>query len=170
MPINPEIRKQVINAQNKAAKDIKGRVILPGDIISRLSFGTWISILEEYPDNKHAFFFWNYVSRVIFPEAPSPKKGRIILSLNNINTIRNRLFHHEPLWKTSKAISAPYPIDEVIREIERSYALILDVLCWVSPSLHSYFLGCMQKVSFDSVAGQLKDITTMYKLMGIRDD
>jgi hypothetical protein len=168
MPQNPEIQKQVKNAQTKAARDIKGRTILPGDIISRLSFGTWIGILEEYPDNKHDFFFWNYAAPVIFPEAPSRKKAQLIPCLNKINTIRNRLFHHEPLWKTSKAMANSYPINETIEDIEKSYLLILDVLNWISPSLYSYFLSSLQKASFDSVAGRLRDMALMYKLFGER--
>jgi hypothetical protein len=46
MPKNAQIQKQVQNAQVTAMRDIKGRTIVPGDVISRLSFGTCINILE----------------------------------------------------------------------------------------------------------------------------
>ena len=102
------------------------------DIIAQLPFGLWVSVLEEFPDEKAPLYFWRGITHAVFSNIKGKKNRRnILFELRNINNVRNRLFHHEPIWKTDKVSS----FDTALEEIRRKHDKILTVLSWLSSDM-----------------------------------
>lgn len=166
MPQKQITKDNISEACKKAKNQIRNRrPIVYGDIISRLTLGVWVSILEERTDNKDPLFFWSGVVRDIFPNT-TYKKGKIMQTLNDIATIRNRLFHHEPLWKSEKSKTVSYDIDDILLKMNNTYTTIVEVIGWMSTGLQQHILGCLHKVLFDSTADELKKTVAMYRFIG----
>lgn len=72
-----------------------------GRIISELSFGFWTSLF----DKKYDSTFWKRrdLIRAALPNMPNHMRTRHILAkrFNEIRRLRNRVFHHEPIWNIS---------------------------------------------------------------------
>lgn len=133
MPTNRSVRTDVELAHKNAMHDVKNRVATAGDIISRLQFGVWIRILEEHPGKESPYAFWDRTSSLIFPNAPDKSRKTILKELRDINTIRNRLFHYEPIWKFENM-----PYQQATPEIGRKYGKIMEVLNWLSTDMHNF--------------------------------
>ncbi|MEA3554598.1 MAG: Abi family protein [Campylobacterota bacterium] len=73
--------------------------LTPSRIISELSFGFWTSLFNKYYEQK----IWAKHGKSIFPNIPKKYKNRKYLSttLNSIRYFRNRIFHFEPIFKSS---------------------------------------------------------------------
>lgn len=96
-----------------------------GKIIAELSFGFWTSLLTKryessLPMPTHALF-WPKLLSTAFPHMPRHIRTRknISIRLDHIRKLRNRVFHHEPIWKIS---------DLVERHRE-----IVEAVGWISP-------------------------------------
>jgi hypothetical protein len=116
------------NANNLAQQEIKARPVRIGDIISRLSFGVWVSILSEQPNVKSPLHFWIYTVNKIFPNAPKRKQQAILHRLKEINLIRNRLFHYEPVWDTLKCETSR----QIIEDLYGKYNHIMNTIQWIT--------------------------------------
>lgn len=77
----------------------------PGRVVAELSFGFWVALYSS-----------PYVARVVhstlrsvFPNAPKHmRKQQIIVDrLQEVRKLRNRIFHHEPIWHWTQAQSGP---------------------------------------------------------------
>jgi hypothetical protein len=152
MPANARtqrtIRKVIDQVKSKIGRK---RTIIAGDIVSNLTFGVWINILEEYPDNMSHLYFWAGIKKQVFPRAPGSRKN-ILDRLKKINTIRNRLVHHEPLWTQTR-------IAMVMKEFDKTYIDILEVLEWISPDCYTHLTGGMPiKQAFDHIASSSKEL------------
>jgi len=69
-----------------------------GRIIAELSFGFWTSLFDvRYEHNQ---ILWPKLLKPTFPYLPKGQRTRAFLSreLNRIRFLRNRVFHHEPIW------------------------------------------------------------------------
>ena len=69
----------------------------PGHYISECSFGFWVGLFRG--DYEQAL--WNHLIPAVFPHAPRRLRSRSGLHarLNRIRRLRNRVFHHEPVWR-----------------------------------------------------------------------
>lgn len=136
IPITKGSKDQVSNAIQQTIRERKlnnQAQVTPDDVICRLTFGFWVRLLEPaYRDTarpKH--LLWDQHSfRKVFPGAPKGVKiGNVSSQLLALNTLRNRLFHHEPMWSPKKVTS----LTQAITEVENQYKVILGVLGWLSP-------------------------------------
>jgi hypothetical protein len=134
MPTNPTIQKNVVYAYKNASSEIKNRSITPGDIMSRLQFIAWIKILEEHPAKKSPLYFWDFTIKEIFPNAPDWSRRAIIGELRDINTLRNRLFHYEPVWKYDNMPN----FQQGIVEVSRKHKKIMAVIKWLSIDMFNF--------------------------------
>ncbi|WP_420030783.1 hypothetical protein ACN429_25820 (plasmid) [Pseudomonas oryzihabitans] len=99
---NPLFTRQLISI--KSAVDMLGRRNedpLPDKVLAELTFGFWVSLF-----NTDQTPIWKEL-RLVFPSCPKPLRQRknISKALNQVRSLRNRVFHHEPLlWLTPELI------------------------------------------------------------------
>ncbi|RUR15822.1 hypothetical protein ELY21_14015 [Legionella sp. km535] len=89
-------RKQIIQAKDDLRKMNKN--IDPSRVIAELSFGFWTSLFDvRYEHNQ---VLWPSLLKPVFQFLPKGQRTRTFLSreLNRIRFLRNRIFHHEPIW------------------------------------------------------------------------
>ena len=107
-------------------KGITTRSPSPEDYVSRLNFGFWVELLSsEYRSTQ----FWQYYAKEVFPNKNKVKIGTIYDSLSRIHSIRNRLYHYEPLWDTSLNFSNAV---EFCTVMEKQYLIIFQILRYCS--------------------------------------
>ena len=65
-------------------------------VIAELSFGFWTSLFDVRYEQR----LWPWLLKPVFPFMPRSIRTRKMLSgrLNRIRHLRNRVFHHEPVW------------------------------------------------------------------------
>ena len=87
----------------------------PGDIVSNLLFGFWVSLLS----NAYEIILWPQLLRPVF--AHMPRRQRTIKNvraqLNSIRLLRNRVFHHEPVWH--------------LADLEEQHRVIMETIGWI---------------------------------------
>lgn len=117
--LKPTQLEQVMQA--KRALTAQSKPLEPGRIIAELSFGFWTSLLNapyEAP-------IWQKYLRPVFPHAPRKVRTRSTLArkLNGVRQLRNRIFHHEPIWHWL--------------DLEQKHADIVATVGWISPELQT---------------------------------
>ncbi len=103
--------KQSLQRQNKPLE--------PGRIIAELTFGFWTSLL----DKRYEQVLWHQIIKTTFSHMPRTHRTRKNLSqrFNKIRDLRNRVFHHEPIWYW--------------QDLERQHQDMLEALDWISPEM-----------------------------------
>lgn len=126
VPFTGVSKNQVTDAKNDAAYEGKTG---DDDIICRLMFGFWVYMTDKpYRPSGAGTNLWQFIKGDVFPGA-SVSMGQIFDELKAINKIRNRLFHHEPLWK----LAGNQTMDQAIARTRTQYDRVLKVLGWISP-------------------------------------
>lgn len=103
--------KQALERQNKPLE--------PGRIIAELTFGFWTSLL----DRRYEQILWHKIIKTTFPYMPRTNRTRQHLSqrFNKIRFLRNRVFHHEPIWYW--------------QDLAQQHQDMLEALGWISPEM-----------------------------------
>ena len=87
----------------EASKRIRnsGRQVTSGRVISAMDFGFWTNFLSvEYEDSQSKMLLWPNLLNDVFPNAPQGvTRCDIEIEFNKIRELRNRLTHHEAIWK-----------------------------------------------------------------------
>ena len=67
-----------------------------GDFVAGLSLGFWVDLLK----GRYEQILWPALLPVVFPYATKRQRSRerIYRRLANFQTLRNRVFHYEPIW------------------------------------------------------------------------
>lgn len=101
-------------------------------VLAELSFGFWIFFLNRwYWDVKKSTKLWpNHISDV-FPGAPRNMHsvGALHNRFENVLLLRNRMHHHEPIWKFQNTNS----IDDSILGLRLTLQSCLENLSYISP-------------------------------------
>ncbi|BEN33192.1 TPA: Abi family protein [Serratia marcescens] len=109
------------------------------NLISKLTLGFWVSLVDKKYDRTHANYcnylsLWPDLTTRVFPHANKNGKAltinRIGSDLRDINTLRNRISHHEPLWRSDKT----YSVEQAINKVAREYHRCIEVIRWINPS------------------------------------
>jgi len=89
-------RKQALQAKDSLRKGNKK--IEACRVVAELSFGFWTSLFDVRYE--HGQVLWPKLLKHTFPFLPKKQRTRAFLSreLNRIRFLRNRIFHHEPIW------------------------------------------------------------------------
>ena len=89
-------RKQALQAKDGLRKG--NNQIESGRVVAELSFGFWTSLFDVRYE--HGQVLWPKLLKHSFPFLPNGQRTRAFLSreLNRIRFLRNRIFHHEPIW------------------------------------------------------------------------
>lgn len=109
----------------KATLRRERKPIEPGRMIAELSFGFWTSLLDLHYEQA----FWPQLLRPTFLYMPRRIRTRRTLSarLNKIRRLRNRIFHHEPIWLWS--------------DLPQHHADLVEALGWLSPVIRDLVQG-----------------------------
>jgi hypothetical protein len=90
-----------------------------GRLVAELSFGFWTSLL----DRRYEPALWPALLKRAFPTIPRRQRTRHELSrrFTEIRRLRNRVFHHEPIWHW--------------RDLPQQHANLIETLVWINPAL-----------------------------------
>ncbi len=90
-----------------------------GRIIAELNFGFWTTLL----DSRYEQRLWPRLIKSSFPHMPKTLRTRKQLSkrFNQIRHLRNRIFHHEPIWYW--------------QDLPHQHQQILEAIGWIEPAL-----------------------------------
>lgn len=121
--IHPDDQPMLIAAKHRLRE--RGRPLEPGRLVAELGFGFWTSLFDvRYEHNK---VLWPRLlgAQLLDPSSPRSMRSRKQLSplLNRIRHLRNRVFHHEPIWHWG----------DLPQQHEHAWNLI----GWFSPALRS---------------------------------
>lgn len=122
--LQPFELKKVEEAKDAIVRERKE--LKEGRIIAELSFGFWTGLFKS----RYEQVLWPKLTKEVFPYAPKREQYRKTLfeRLERIRHLRNRAFHHEPLWKGIGFNRLSYPLDILHQEIQ-------ELLQWMSPEL-----------------------------------
>lgn len=93
-----------------------------GRIIAELNFGFWTSLFDVRYEQR----LWPWLLKPVFPSMPRTERTRKTLSkrLNKIRQLRNRIFHHEPIWHW--------------RDLRGQHAESLETIYWINPAMMKF--------------------------------
>ena len=113
----PTEQAKVREAEAKLTK--ANKPISNGALVAELSFGFWNSLFDRRYDQ----VLWPKLLSTCFPYIPKVSRTRTVISgrLSTIRSLRNRVFHHEPIWRRTN--------------LDQNHTEILELLGWISPEL-----------------------------------
>lgn len=127
----------------KAKSDLlrENKVITPDNLIAKLTFGFWVHLTDKNhrssqpPAQPPIIELWPNLNSKVFPYAKD--LNGIALSINHISSelfevskLRNRIAHHEPVWKTVDLFDS----DDSINTVIAHYDQCLKVIGWINPN------------------------------------
>lgn len=131
----------------------------PDDVVSRLTFGFWPHLLDLRQDMAHQPIVWGPILLDILPGhrqrqvthwSKQKHRDALFARFDLCNEIRNRIAHHEPIWKigplmeetrarrgNQPAIVAPAPTtpSEALGRLKLLYERLTELLGWLSPEM-----------------------------------
>lgn len=115
------LRRQEIDALNQLANDLRNRHRPTGasDLVSNLTLGFWLSLFRT----RYEQVLWPKLLEPVFPHCPRDQRTRqiVYVRLDRIRRLRNRVFHHEPIWH--------------LPDLPQQHRLILETIGWISPAM-----------------------------------
>ncbi|WP_411704521.1 CAAX protease [Edaphovirga cremea] len=137
----------------KVSKRIKdaGKALTNERVISGLDFGFWTNFLApEYDEPRQRTLLWPHLTADVFSGAPVGTPRYVIeRKFGGIRELRNRLAHHEAIWKFQYAdpttgkpdYSRPvYGLNPSLHLLQRAYDDMLEALMWLSRDRYAAFL------------------------------
>lgn len=91
------------------------------EVITRLPFGFWVNLFHHHYEGK----LWPKLLKPVFPYIPRKMRVRqtIYKKFNKIRKLRNKVFHHEPIWHFS--------------DLLQLHNEMLETIHWMSPSVNN---------------------------------
>ncbi|WP_076419835.1 Abi family protein [Colwellia sp. UCD-KL20] len=175
---DPKFIRKVTHLNSRGRTRPKRPIPKPGDVIAGQTFGFWPSLIDRRNIN------WQKILHNALKDHYSVNQSYwnqssiddLILRLKQVCELRNRIAHHEPIWKFTRIIhrrsgneiypAARTPEDSLSRMIELNKRLVR-LLSWVSEDRKMDYLDSHYKRHFDwLVTG--KAIET-YKTLQLRE-
>lgn len=105
----------------------------PGRIMAELNFGFWTSLFDLRYEQR----LWPLYLKAVFPFIPKKIRTRktISIRMNRIRRLRNRVFHHEPIWYW--------------QDLRQQHNEIVEAIGWINPAMMD-FIKALNR--FDEVA------------------
>ncbi|CAD5742559.1 Abi family protein [Escherichia coli] len=128
-----------------------GKQVTAERVISGLDFGFWTNLLtSSYEDPRTRTLLWPNLLTEVFPGAPAGTKRHVLENkFNQIRELRNRLSHHEAIWKfqyedprTGKPDynNPVFGLNASLILLSKNYDNMLELLKWLSPDRYESFL------------------------------
>lgn len=158
--MNPSTRRKWLNRDNRTRNSRLGyfeknvesarrlladqrRPVTASAVLSRQSFGFWVGMLDkDFEDrNNNQRFLWPHLLNEVFPNAPVTINISVLQAkAYEIKNLRNRISHHEPIWKffnldSNNNIDYNSPVigvDACIKILRSHYNAILEYIEWMS--------------------------------------
>lgn len=143
--LSDESRSNLLAAKKTTASKC-GKNFSEDDLISNIMFGFWVYMLDKpHRVYTNPYHFWQYVTDDVFPGRKGKSVKQMFDQLKSINRTRNRLYHHEPIWKTKKAGNKSFL--EAISVLEKEYNKIYESLEWMAVEKKDFMvrLGFFQR-------------------------
>lgn len=96
------------------------------DVLARITFGLWPELLQP---SYRKELFWQKYGSTVFPNKDRAKLSQIHNDLMKIGKLRNRLYHYEPLWKTTKEFSDS---NQLMETLQTNFFLIMQLIKYCS--------------------------------------
>jgi hypothetical protein len=150
----------------------------PDDVVSKLTFGFWPHLLDTARDALGAPVPWNSLLPQILPGhrqrhptywATQAAQDALFARIDLCNGLRNRIAHHEPLWKAGDlhtesrfrsnrplTVVAPTPttVTDALVRLNLVYSRTMELMQWLSPALASSHVVSDAYISFKGLATQ----------------
>ena len=93
--------------------------VVAAKLVGGLSLSFWVNLFK----GRYERILWPQLLRKVFPYATKHQSSRELLyqRLNRIRRLRNRVFHHEPIWH--------------LPDLPEQHRLILETIGWISPEM-----------------------------------
>lgn len=135
----------------------------PDDVVSKLTFGFWPHLLDVMHDSSNSPLDWGAILVDVLPGhrqrqstywAKQSPRDALFARLDLCNEIRNRIAHHEPIWKLGPLMSetrarlhtkptqvlpAPSTPQESLERLQLYYERVTELMQWLSPTLASAY-------------------------------
>ncbi|EKZ9225785.1 Abi family protein [Vibrio vulnificus] len=151
----------------KTQRDLRSEGRTPirhDDVLSRLMFGFWCGLLgDDFEDVTNKALLWPNLLKEVFPNTPyKPKRHQIEKTLNRVRDLRNRLSHHEPIWKFYHLLHDGSPdysnpvwgLTASLGLLEKNYNDILEFIRWISQERYNAFIDAKMDVEFRKLCSQ----------------
>ena len=95
------------------------RSVSANDLIANLTLGFWLSLFRS----RYEQVLWPKLLEPVFPywEKQQRTRRNAYARLDSIRHLRNRVFHHEPIW--------------YLQDLEQQHEQILETIGWISPAM-----------------------------------
>lgn len=137
----------------------KPRHLAPDDVVAKLTFGFWPSLLDVEKDIQGARIAWGGILVEVVPGHRQSQatywgvlahRDALFARLDLCKDLRNRIAHHEPIWKQGAlyeetkprprrtvAVVAPPPKTpaEALTRLQLLHDRVMELLHWLSPEV-----------------------------------
>ncbi|HYR06324.1 MAG TPA: hypothetical protein VEQ60_01070 [Longimicrobium sp.] len=116
--------EQFVVAAKQRLRD-RGGALEPGRLVAELTFGFWTSLFEVRYERNRVLWPHLFGAQLLDSSAPRSMRSRKQLSplLNRMRYLRNRIFHHEPIWHWG--------------DLVQHHTMAMDLIGWFSPDLRA---------------------------------
>lgn len=110
----------ILRAKNNLQSE--GKPITCDAVVAELSFGFWRQLFY----NQYEQVLWRPIVSRTFPNAPRSIRTRAQLSprIHRAKELRNRIFHHEPIWHW--------------QDLQQQHQEIVETIQWLSQPLYDF--------------------------------
>ncbi|NIE54750.1 CAAX protease [Pantoea sp. Ap-870] len=139
-----------------------GKPLTPERVISGLDFGFWTNLLTaEYEEPRNSSLLWPHLTSDVFPARPGGiRRHHLESKFTRIRDLRNRLAHHEAVWKFQEldANGKPdygrpvYGLNASLHLLRRAWEDVLEALYWISPACHAAFIAEGHHLRFETLS------------------
>jgi hypothetical protein len=156
--LTPEHSARVNAAKLKLLDRLKGSrvVFTPGRLVAEMSFGFWTYLFDSDYGYVSARTpgLWPRLLEDVFPNLPDPqmvprRRGDFAARFAEIVRLRNRAFHHEPLWNEP--------------DLDKKHAMVVQTIEWMNPAV----ARALQE--FDRFGWVWQESTARYLRRALRD-
>jgi hypothetical protein len=121
--VHPSDQPMLLAAKGRLRE--RGLPLEPGRLVAELRFGFWTSLFDVRYEQSRVLWPRLLGAQLLDPSSPRSIRSRKQLSplLNRMRLLRNRVFHHEPIWHWSNLV--------------QQHAVAIDLIGWFNPALRA---------------------------------
>lgn len=144
-----DVQLNYSNKLRKAQKPKQVRAPDHNDIISHLTFGFWVHLLEQDPQKNPHYQYWDSILVDLFQNRFGTNLN-LFTRMKDVLRFRNNLYHQEAVWK-NKNITTP---EKALRNLQKKFTNFLNHLQMLSPQRFliidkSYEINNLRETMFD---------------------
>lgn len=131
----PESKRHIDHAERQLNREKKP--LIAGNYIAKLPLGFWVAFCDkkfDFNNTNQNLALWPTLRSLVFPGAIKDQNplsiDEIANELKTINSLRNRIAHHETIFNDSKH----YHFESALNKVVKSYGKCLTVIKWINPS------------------------------------